>query len=519
MNTTESFLKAHKKILVDTAIETLLTSGWIPQPEISESTSRKIFSDIFSQIDKDLFSQVKESGFQLSRFYLDLFHNNPDLKQNFYAQLAYLGISRIVLNHYFIHRLSEESGNFQTILERIQKIFDFTLISLSQAWGEMYKDIREKDLQLIRELRLVKNDLQKQLNVIYQIMKESPIATVNCDEHFSIVQWNPAAMRLTSYAPADIMKKNILGIFTSASRERLKNRLNSDRKRVSNLRLYIQPKIGNPLPTIVSVSKIKFPSSADIHYLFNLQEINAGYAGIEKSKQKLNQLMTITRLSSAIMHDIRNPLNAIGLNVEILEQHFQQQSFENNSAARELLRKVQKEIQQLSQNLNQYLAYGHLTELYLEPINFSAKFRTFLEDINLEASLKKVKINFNGDAKDRWVSADWLQLNRVFMNIMNNAFDAAGSSGNIDVTMRGRGRRVSVSFWDNGPGIPPSLRGKVFEPFFSTKKTGTGLGLFIAREIVKAHGGRISYRPAQIGGSIFSLSFPCIDDGKENKHV
>jgi hypothetical protein len=171
MNTTESFLKAHKKILVDTAIETLLTSGWIPHPEISESTSRKIFSDIFSQIAKDLFSRVKESGFQLSRFYLDLFHNNPDLKQNFYAQLAYLGISRMVLNHYFIHRLSEESGNFQSILERIQRIFDFTLISLSQAWGEMYKDIREKDLQLIRELRLVKNDLQKQLNVIYQMMK------------------------------------------------------------------------------------------------------------------------------------------------------------------------------------------------------------------------------------------------------------------------------------------------------------------------------------------------------------
>jgi len=219
------------------------------------------------------------------------------------------------------------------------------------------------------------------------------------------------------------------------------------------------------------------------------------------------------------MHDIRNPLNSIGLNIEILEQQFQQQTTDNQSRVQELLKKVQKEIQQLGQNLNQYLAYGHLTELYLEPLNFSQKFKSFLDDISLLATVKKIKIDFRFDAADHWIMGDWLQLNRVFMNIMNNAFDATANEGKIIVRLTGRQKRVLVSIQDNGAGIPPSQRTKIFEPFFSTKKSGTGLGLFIAREIVKAHGGRILYRPARSGGTIFSVSFPCIEDGRGNTHV
>ncbi|MBN2366867.1 MAG: PAS domain-containing sensor histidine kinase [Calditrichaeota bacterium] len=519
MTIRQSFLKAHKKIIVDTALETLLTSNWVPVMDLREETSRKIFTEIFIQVDKDISADLSENGFQLASTYLNIFRRNAALSQNFSAQLTFLSIARIVLNHFLSHQHQENQDRYPAIQEKIQKIFDLTLLSLGQWWGDIYQDIREKDLQLIRELNIVKNDLQKQLDVIYQILKESPIATVKCDRNLNILHWNPAAVRLTGYTPADILKQRITGIFTHSSREKLLARLWSERKRVSNLRLYIQPKIGNPIYVLVSVSKIKSPKPDDFHYIFNLQELEKGTSGQEKSKRKMNELLTITRLSSAIIHDIRNPLNSIGLNLENLEQLAEKEGGSDHSPIKALLNKVQREIQQLSQNLQQYMAYGNLTELYLEPLNLTEKFKFFMDDISLEATVKKIKVFFENDGKEHWISGDWLQLNRVFMNILQNAFDVTRQSGLVRVRLSRRKDRVLVTVQDNGAGIPDAQRTKIFEPFYSTKKSGTGLGLFISREIIRAHGGRISHRPAKKGGTIFLVSLPVLQKGGESHHV
>ena len=97
--------RTHKKALVDTAFETLLTSHWVSDLDLSEQACRKIFSDIFTQIENDLFSENDQPGYYLSRYYLDAFQAKSELKQNFYAQLAFLGIARIIINHFLIHHL------------------------------------------------------------------------------------------------------------------------------------------------------------------------------------------------------------------------------------------------------------------------------------------------------------------------------------------------------------------------------------------------------------------------------
>lgn len=517
MTDENNLLHIHKKTLVDTAFETLFTSHWVPDLDLSEQTCRKIFNDIFTQIENDLYSEIEQPGYYLSNYYLTAFPTRAELKQNFYAQLAFLGIARMIINHFLIHTIEKFTSEFQNNFEKIQKIFDYTLIALSQWWGQLYQDLRNKDLQLIKELNQVKDDLQKQLDVIYQIFRESPVGAANCDENLSVLFWNPTAVRLTGYTPEDIMKKNIVTIFTDSSRDLLLGKLKNDRRRISNLRLYIQPKIGNSFPVLVSVSRLRYAQPGSIYYVINFQEISNS-AIIEKSKQRLNQLTTITRLTSAIMHDIRNPLNSIGLNVEILDGLLQADYQANISQAQELLKKIDYEIQQLNKTLNHYLAYGHLTELYLEPFDLSERFQSFLDDISLEATMKKIKIHYKSDHSESWISGDWLQLNRVFMNIVQNALEVTSESGEIFVSLYNRNNRVVVSIRDSGPGIPAAQRKKIFEPFFTTKKSGTGLGLFISKEIVKAHGGRISHQASKSGGTIFTVSIPLIETMKAIKN-
>lgn len=106
------------------------------------------------------------------------------------------------------------------------------------------------------------------------------------------------------------------------------------------------------------------------------------------------------------------------------------------------------------------------------------------------------------------VFGDWLQLQRIFMNLLDNAADAIGRKGTIELRLRRRGKRVLVSFSDDGRGMTPAEKRRIYTPYFSTKPSGTGLGLFVVREIVRAHRGRITCvtRPGQ--GTRFTLSFP-----------
>ena len=506
MEDLEGFIREHKTTLVETACETLFTSYWTFESEMKSKDCRLVFLEIFTQVEQDLFGIKAVSPYHLTTYYLKALQRKSWLVQNFHAQFALLGVSRIILNHFIIHKMPAGTANIQKLLERIQKIFDYTLISLVEHWNDIYTNLRKKDLQLISELNLVKNDLQKQLDITYQIVKESPLGAANCDREMNVIHWNPTAVRLTGYAPSDIIRTSIFRIFTPSSQQRLKIRLSSLKRKISNQRLYIQPKHGNPFPVLLSISRLRYPGMGNIYFVFNFQE-SGNNSSLERSKKKLYQLSTITRLTSAIMHDIRNPLNSIGLNMEIMEKALNEGKENGETKIRQLLKLVQREIQKLTQSLNQYMSYGQLSELYLEPLNFTEKFSLLMEDLNLEAALRKLKINSQAMSQPKMIMGDWVQLGRVFRNIVQNAFDASVEGGIIDVKQSYRNNRIIVSIRDYGHGIPESQRKKIFEPFYTTKPSGTGLGLFISHEIMAAHGGRISYRPVKSGGTVFTLSF------------
>jgi signal transduction histidine kinase len=115
------------------------------------------------------------------------------------------------------------------------------------------------------------------------------------------------------------------------------------------------------------------------------------------------------------------------------------------------------------------------------------------------------------------VMGDWRALEQVFTNLVSNATDAMSQNGGIlsvrlGVTTDGANRKqVEIAVSDNGPGIPDEIRGRIFEPFVTTKSTGTGLGLAITKRIVTAHRGVISVNTFP-GGTVFTVTLPTIED-------
>ncbi|OGB98662.1 hypothetical protein A2V82_07560 [candidate division KSB1 bacterium RBG_16_48_16] len=501
-------LKTQRPALVNAALETLFTSSWSSKIEIEEIVCSKILNGIFKNIEKDLAQdRPKKQDFHLTRYYLRAFQRDKDLRQNFYAQLSILGAARIVANHYFSHAFPRSSEDFQSQFARVQRIFDLAIIHLSSWWGNIYQALRQKDQQLIDELKLVKNDLQKQLNVTYQMVKESPVGAVDCDSQLQVVHWNRMAARLTGFNPPDILRKEISDIFYGKSREIFQKKIRSNREWISNLQLNIIQKSREYFPASVSISKIKKPSPGNISYVISFQDIS-DQVKFSSQIQTIDKLTAISRLTSAMMHDIRNPLNTIGLSADILKDLLEKEIGAVPPSIEALADKIQGQIHQLTQNLNHYLMYTHLTELSMEAVNLSQNLDTFIQDVRYEAAIKKISIEYQRSRRDYRILADWLQLKRVFMNLVRNGMDVLPEGGKMKVRIFRRRNRVLVAFTDYGPGIDASRLQKIFDPFFTTKESGEGLGLFIAREIIKAHRGRITCTSKLGLGTTFSTSFP-----------
>jgi two-component system NtrC family sensor kinase len=110
------------------------------------------------------------------------------------------------------------------------------------------------------------------------------------------------------------------------------------------------------------------------------------------------------------------------------------------------------------------------------------------------------------------IASDQSQLQQVFMNLINNAIDAIGSDGTIDITTRLGKASIDIVIHDNGPGIPQAIQKKIFDPFFTTKHAGkgSGLGLSISYSIIEKMGGRITLESREGKGTTFMVSLPIV---------
>ena len=131
-----------------------------------------------------------------------------------------------------------------------------------------------------------------------------------------------------------------------------------------------------------------------------------------------------------------------------------------------------------------------------------------LEELGRTAVPEGVAVHVTANGGRRTIQGHYDPLRRAFSNLFRNAAEAMAGHGTIDVAVTGEGRGVVITVADHGPGIPAELRGRVFEPYLTTKPDGTGLGLALVRQTVDAHHGTIAVAETEGGGATFTLVFP-----------
>lgn len=245
------------------------------------------------------------------------------------------------------------------------------------------------------------------------------------------------------------------------------------------------------------------------------EEFNAMAQAIQEREQELvrsERLAAVGKMAAVITHEVRNPLSSIGLNAELLEEEIGKIAAGTPAEeARTLLRTMQKEVDRLTAITEEYLRFARLPRPRLEREQVNAIVSGVVEFQREELGLRGVRVEASLEDGLPPVDADEAQLRQALLNLIKNAADAmAGAGGGRLRVATGRGPdgMVEVRVSDTGPGIAPEVVGRIFEPFFSTKEGGTGLGLALTQQIVAEHGGRIDVE-SQVGrGTTFVVRLP-----------
>jgi two-component system NtrC family sensor kinase len=220
------------------------------------------------------------------------------------------------------------------------------------------------------------------------------------------------------------------------------------------------------------------------------------------------RLAAVGRVSAQVAHEVRNPLSSIGLNTELLEDALRKAHFpglQEEKEAKQLLAAIAGEVDRLTEVTDQYLRLARLPPPALAPEDVNQLLTRVLDFSKGELERAQVKVERDFDPAQPRALADEGQLRQVFLNLLRNSREAMPAGGTLKVGSRAAGEAVEVTIADSGAGIPPDVQGRLFEPFFSTKSGGTGLGLALARQILEAHGGSIACTSTAAQGTTFVL--------------
>lgn len=220
------------------------------------------------------------------------------------------------------------------------------------------------------------------------------------------------------------------------------------------------------------------------------------------------KLSAITLLAASVAHEIGNPLNSLNIHLQLMERELKKLSTPQGERLREDLRVARDEIARLDQIVNQFLHAIRPTQPELQPTNVNEVVVETLALMEREVGDRDILVERElADGLPR-ILLDRAQLKQAFYNVIKNALQAMQSGGILRVRTEADDTHVTISFVDSGHGIAPEQIGQLFEPYFTTKQDGTGLGLMIVQRIVREHGGTIDVESDKDRGTTFRIKLP-----------
>jgi len=221
---------------------------------------------------------------------------------------------------------------------------------------------------------------------------------------------------------------------------------------------------------------------------------------------RMEQFASLSTLASGLLHEIKNPLTALSIHVQLLEERLENDAIDQQTA--ELIGVLKTEVRRLNNTLSSFRDFAKLERLSLKAIDVQEVLQDVARLISPQARQQGVQLEFlrAGQALPR-VELDPGKIEQAVLNLVLNALEAMPEGGELTLGTEVDGGNVRIVVRDSGQGIPREIQDHIFRPYFSTKGSGTGMGLALAEKLVRQHHGRLDFR-TNPAGTTFSITLP-----------
>ena len=219
-----------------------------------------------------------------------------------------------------------------------------------------------------------------------------------------------------------------------------------------------------------------------------------------------SRFAAISRISGGVAHEIKNPLNAISLHLDLLRARAE-------STGEELLPEIDvlsREVRRLDRVVKTFLDFSRPVEVQFSEVDLGALASEVTHLMKPQAQLAGIELQCDAPAEPVCVRGDEDMLQQAVLNLVTNAMEAMKTGGHLRLSVTSDRHNVTLTVADDGPGIPPEMRGKVFQLYFTTKEKGSGIGLAMTYRAVQLHNGTVDFVSEVGRGTTFRLQLPSL---------
>jgi signal transduction histidine kinase len=220
------------------------------------------------------------------------------------------------------------------------------------------------------------------------------------------------------------------------------------------------------------------------------------------------QYAELAELAGGFVHEIKNHLSTLGLNLQLLAEDFAEPQNQRERRALDRVKRLQSECERLVHVSNDFLRFARVKDLNLTPCNLATAIEELVEFFGPTAHQHLIEIKTYLPADLPPVNLDRDVFKQALLNLMLNAQQAMPGGGELTIQAVRDQNHVVLSLIDTGRGMKPDIVAQAFQPFFSTRQGGTGLGLPTTRKIIEAHGGAIEVQSEVGRGTKFTIRLP-----------
>ena len=228
----------------------------------------------------------------------------------------------------------------------------------------------------------------------------------------------------------------------------------------------------------------------------------------QRSQLLEKQYAELAQIAGSLAHEIKNPLSVIRMNMELVEEDLEESETPRERRVWTKLQTVHSQCERLEKLLNDFMKFARLRELDLEIGSLNRQITFVLDMYEVQAQSQEVRINRYLDPELPAMHLDQETLQAALANLVKNALESMEQGGELTAITRVTPVGIAMDLIDTGCGMSDNTALNMFNAFYTTKPTGSGLGLPMARKVVQAHGGRIDVQSQEEQGTKFTLEFP-----------